>query len=200
MLNRLLPQYIRLVRNRRYFPLWLGQLVSNLGDTLHYIALVTWVYQLTGESLAVAGAVFFEVIPVILFAPMAGVVIDRLPHKLVLFVSDVTRAILTLALLFTSQLWQIYAIVALLTVVGVFFNPAISATLPTLLEADDLLAANSISWSTGRFVQIIGAALAAGLIAAAGAQSAFLFNAVSFLFSAVLILTVPFQSRPGSVS
>ena len=41
----LLPGYVRLVRSRRYFPLWLGQLISNLGDTLHYIALVVWVYQ-----------------------------------------------------------------------------------------------------------------------------------------------------------
>ncbi|MCI0398062.1 MAG: hypothetical protein L0322_24470, partial [Chloroflexi bacterium] len=49
--------YARLIRNRRYFPLWLGQLISNLGDTLHYIALVVWVYQRTGSSLVVAGAV-----------------------------------------------------------------------------------------------------------------------------------------------
>ncbi len=183
--------YGRLIRNRRYFPLWIGQLVSNLGDTLHYIALVTWVYQRTGESLAVAGAVFFEVVPVIVFAPVAGVIIDRLPRKLVLVVSDVVRAALTVALLFTTQLWQIYAIVALLSVVGVFFNPAINATLPTLLDADDLLAANSISWSTGRFVQIIGAALAAGVILALGVEGAFAFNAATFLFSALVILPLP---------
>ncbi len=55
----LLVGYGRLIRNRRYFPLWLGQLLSNLGDTLHYIALVVWVYQRTGSSLAVAATVFF---------------------------------------------------------------------------------------------------------------------------------------------
>ena len=191
----LLQKYARLIRNRRYFPLWLGQLVSNLGDTLHYIALVTWVYQRTGDSFAVAGAVFFEVIPVIVFAPVAGVIIDRLPRKLVLVVSDVLRAGLTLALLFTTQLWQIYVVIALLSVVGVFFNPAVNATLPTLLDAEDLLAANSISWSTGRFVQIIGSALAAGVIAVVGAEGAFAFNAASFLFSAVLILAVPISFK-----
>ena len=191
----LLQKYARLIRNRRYFPLWLGQMVSNLGDTLHYIALVTWVYQRTGDSFAVAGAVFFEVVPVIVFAPVAGVIIDRLPRKLVLVVADVLRAGLTLALLFTTQLWQIYVVIALLSVVGVFFNPAVNATLPTLLDAEDLLAANSISWSTGRFVQIIGSALAAGVIAFVGAEGAFAFNAASFLFSAVLILAVPISFR-----
>ncbi len=46
---QLVSSYARLIRNRRYFPLWLGQLFSNLGDTLHYIALVVWVYQRTGS-------------------------------------------------------------------------------------------------------------------------------------------------------
>jgi hypothetical protein len=59
-MHRLLTSYGQLIRNRRYFPLWLGQLISNLGDTLHYIALVVWVYQHTGSSLVVAGTVFFE--------------------------------------------------------------------------------------------------------------------------------------------
>src|SRR6266849_9203916 len=113
----LLPSYARLLRNRRYFPLWLGQLISNLGDTLHYIALVVWVYQRTGSSLVVAGTMLFVVVPVILIAPIAGVVIDRLPRKAVLVVSDFVRAALVLALLMTTQLWQIYAIVVLLTTV-----------------------------------------------------------------------------------
>jgi len=58
-MHTLLTGYAQLIHNRRYFPLWLGQLVSNLGDTLHYIALVVWVYQRTGSSLVVAGTVFF---------------------------------------------------------------------------------------------------------------------------------------------
>ncbi len=187
----LLMNYGRLIRNRRYFPLWLGQLLSNLGDTLHYIALVVWVYQRTGSSLVVAGTVFFEVIPVILLAPVAGVLIDRLPRKAVLIGVDLVRAVLVLALLLTTEQWQVYAIVFFLTAASTFFNPAINATLPTLLDADDLLAANSISWSTGRFVQIIGSAVAAGVIALVGAEAAFVFNAATFLASALLLLLLP---------
>jgi len=190
-MRALLPGYARLVRNRRYFPLWLGQLFSNLGDTLHYIALVVWVYQRTGSSLVVAGTVLFEILPVIALAPVAGVVIDRLPRKWVLVASDVIRAGLVLALLATTELWQIYAIVALLTATAVFFNPAVSATLPTLLDAEDLQAANSVSWSTGRLVQILGSALAGGVIAAVGPEGAFVFNAATFGVSAVLLAWLP---------
>lgn len=195
----LLAHYSRLIRNRRYFPLWLGQLISNLGDTVYYIALVVWVYQRTGSSLVVAGTVLFEIVPVILFAPVAGVVIDRLPRKVVLVAADLVRAVAVLGLLFTTELWQIYAIVAVLTTAGTFFNPAVNATLPTLLDEQDLLAANSIAWSTGRFVQIIGASVAGGVIAAVGPKVAFVFNASTFLISALLLLLLPVPpGRPVS--
>ncbi len=150
-----------------------------------------WVYQRTGSSIVVAGTVLFEVVPVILLAPVAGVVIDRLPGKTVLVAADVVRTLLVLALLVTTQLWQMYVIVALLTAAVTFFNPAVNATLPTLLDEHDVLAANAVSWSTGRFVQIIGSALAAGVIAAIGAEAAFVFNAATFFVSALLLLLLP---------
>lgn len=195
-MTNLLANYGRLIRHRRYFPLWLGQLISNLGDTVHYIALVVWVYQRTGSSLVVAGTVLFEIVPVILFAPVAGVVIDRLPRKVVLVVADLVRAVAVLGLLFTTELWQIYALVALLTTAATFFNPAVNATLPMLLDEQDLLAANSIAWSTGRFVQIIGSAVAGGVIAVVGAEAAFVFNAATFLVSALLLLLL--RVPPGN--
>jgi MFS transporter, DHA3 family, macrolide efflux protein len=87
-IHHLLSNYSQLIHNQRYFLLWLGQLISNLGDTLHYIVLVAWVYQRTGSSLAIAGAVFFEVVPVVSLSLVAGVVIDRLSRKAVLVDSD----------------------------------------------------------------------------------------------------------------
>ena len=61
--------YASVIRGPRYFPLWLGQLVSNFGDTLHYIALVVLVFRLTGEGFAVAIPVAAEVIPVLALGP-----------------------------------------------------------------------------------------------------------------------------------
>jgi hypothetical protein len=70
MILRRLSQAVRsygaVARSPSYFPLWLSQLVSNLGDTLHYIALVVLVYQLTGRGVAVAILVAAEVIPILL--------------------------------------------------------------------------------------------------------------------------------------
>ena len=89
-----------------------------------------------------------------------------------------------------------YVIITLLALVATFFNPAVNATLPTLLDEEDLLAANSVSWSTGRFVQIIGSALALGVIETVGTELAFIFNAGTFFISGLLLLLLPIP--PGT--
>src|SRR5205823_108154 len=68
-------------------------------------------------------------------------------------------------------------------------------------DEQERLAANSVAWSSGRLVQIIGAALAGGLIAWAGTTPAFLANAASFAFSAAMIarLSLPSREAPPRV-
>ncbi len=192
-----LQQYQRIIGSRRYFPLWLGQLVSNFGDTLNYVALIVLIYRLSGSGLAVAVSVVLEIVPVLLLAPIAGVIIDRFPRKAILIVSDLIRASLVVLLIGATQMWQIYLIVAGLTAASVFFNPTVQAVIPTIVEPDALLAANSVSWSTAQLVQIIASAIAGGLIATIGTAPAFGLNALSFVFSAVMIaqLSIP-QQKP----
>ncbi len=192
-----LRQYQRIIRNRSYFPLWLGQLVSSFGDTLNYIALVVLVYRLSGSGLAVSFSVALEILPVLLLGPLAGVIIDRFSRKTILITTDVLRAGLVVLLIFASQLWQVYAIIACLTAASVFFNPTVQAVIPGLVEPEALLAANSVSWSTAQLVQIVASALVGGLIASIGTTPAFAINAVSFIFSAFMIgrLTIPTHAR-----
>src|SRR5438132_12896958 len=91
--------YAQVIRSPSYFPLWLAQLLSSFGDTLHYIALVVLVFQLTGQGVAVAGLVAAEIVPMLGLGPVAGVVIDRFSRKTVLIGADFFRACLVLTLL-----------------------------------------------------------------------------------------------------
>src|ERR671935_1283236 len=104
--------YGRVIVRPRYFPLWLGQLISSFGDTLHYIALVVLVFRLTGQGLAVAGLVAAEVVPVLVLGPVAGVVIDRFSRKAVLIGADLVRAALVLSLLWPQGAWHAYLVAA----------------------------------------------------------------------------------------
>ena len=190
--------YLRVIRNPRYFPLWLGQIVSNLGDTLNYVALVVLVFRLSQSGLAVSALVLTEIVPTLLLGPVAGVVIDRFDRQRVLIVVDSLRAVLVLALALTHALWGVYLLAALLAVGSTLFNPALQAVIPALLDDEELLAANSVAWSSGRLVQIVGASVAGGLIAWAGTTPAFLSNAASFAFSAALLTRLSMPRRAGS--
>lgn len=179
--------YGAVVSSRQYFPLWAGQLISSFGDTLHYIALVVLVFQLSGQGLAVAGLVAMETVPVLLLGPVAGVVIDRFDRKRVLIAADLVRAVLALSLVWPQGVWHAYLVAAGMACASVFFNPAVNALIPALTTEQQRLAANSVSWSTAQLVQIVGASIAGGLIALVGTSLAFAANAASFAVSAALI-------------
>jgi MFS family permease len=198
-LGKVAASYAGVVRSRSYFPLWLGQLLSSFGDTLHYIALVVLVFELTGRGLAVAGVVVAEVVPVLLLGPVAGVVIDRFSRKAVLIGADLARAALVLSLVWPQGAWHAYLVAAGLAAGNSFFNPAVQAVIPALTTEEQRLAANSVAWSTGRLVQIVASAVAGGLIALVGTGPAFALNAASFVASALLITALPIPPRAGAV-
>ncbi len=198
-LRAALGAYGGVIRGPAYFPLWFGQLLSNFGDTLHYIALVVLVFRLTGHGLGVAGVVIAEILPVLLLGPIAGVVIDRFSRKRVLVAADFTRALLALSLVWPQGAWHAYAVAAGLSAGGTFFNPTVQAVIPVLTTEEQRLAANSVAWSTAQLVQIIAAALAGALIALVGIGAAFAANAASFVASALLILTLGIPRHAGHV-
>ena len=194
-----LSAYRAVIRSPTYFPLWLGQLVSSFGDTLHYVALVVLVFQLSGQGLAVAGLVAVEVIPVLVLGPIAGVMIDRFGRKGILIGSDVVRAALALSLVWPQGVWHAYVVAAGLSAASVFFNPTVNAIMPAITTPDQRLAANSVSWSTGRLVQILAASIAGGIIAAVGTAPAFALNAATFVVSAACISRLRIPRHAGQL-
>jgi len=192
--------YGAVIRSRRYFPLWLGQLLSSFGDTLHYIALVVLVLQLSGQGLAVAGLVAIEIVPVLLLGPVAGVLIDRFSRKGILIAADLIRAALVLSLIWPQGVWHAYLVAAGLAAGSVFFNPTLNAVIPVLTTPEQRLAANSVSWSTGRLVQILAASIAGALIALVGTGPAFAVNGASFVLSALFIATLAIPSHAGQLA
>jgi MFS family permease len=199
-LAHVLRSYGQVVRSPTYSRLWLSQLISNFGDTLHYIALVVLVYQLTGQGVAVALLVAVEVVPVLLLGPVAGVVIDRFDRQTVLIGADLARAALALTLVWPQGAWHAYIVAAGMAAGNTFFNPTLQAVIPALTTEDERLAANSVAWSTGRLVQILASAVSGGLIAVVGTDAAFLLNAVTFLVSAVLIVRLTIPQHAGQLA
>ena len=106
--------YVELLRrNRDFRQLWLGQVVSQLGDWFNTIAVYTLVLELTGSRRAVGLVLVARFVPTIVLGPLAGVVADRVSRRTIMITSDVLRAVVVLGFLFVRRpehVWMVYAL------------------------------------------------------------------------------------------
>ena len=180
--------------NADFRRLWTGQVVSEVGDWLNNIAVLALVIQLAGAGsvgLAVATYAIARHLPLFIFGPVAGVVVDRVSRRRVMIAADVARALLALGFLLANgagSLALIYVVGASLFSVSAFFNAAKRASIPNLVGGtEELLAANSLSASTTAATIAVGSALGGVIATALGRDTVFVLNAFTFLASAEMI-------------
>lgn len=183
-----------------YRRLWGARTVSQCGDVAQFTTLALLVLHLTGSGLGVSGAVLAEIAPVLLLAPLAGPLVDRLPRVAVMIAADLARVVLAAVLaLWHGDIAVIYAVAFGLSAGSVFFGPAAASLLPTLVDDEQLVAANSGIWSAAVLSQILLAPLAGLLATSAGFGWAFAANAASFAFSAGLLRGLRTNGQPQPV-
>jgi len=192
-----------LLRRPAYRRLWLARTISQVGDVAQFTTLALLIVALTGSALGVSAVVLAEIVPVLLLAPVAGSLVDRLPRVRVMVAADLVRVVLAGVL----ALWHDSAPVAYAVAFGlsagqVFFSPAAQSVLPSLVADDELVAANSGIWTAAVTAQIAVAPVAALLAVSVGFGPAFAVNAVSFALSAVVLrrLREPERARPVRAS
>jgi MFS family permease len=183
-----------LAGNPDFRRLWLGQVVSEVGDWLNNIAVLALAIELAGAQrvgLAVAVYAVARHLPLFVFGPAAGVVVDRLSRRRVMIAADLCRAALALGFIAAQRrgsLVTIYAVGAALFSVSAFFNAAKRAAVPNLARgAEELLAANSLTASTTAATIAVGSALGGIVATFVGRDVVFVLNALTFLASAELI-------------
>ena len=179
-----------LMRNRNYALLWSGQLVSEMGNRFHWLAVSLWIYSLTQSAASVSLAISAMFVGGLAVSLWAGALIDRLNRKWVLISADLCRAILVslIPTLIDINLWLVYIDLALVSVATAFFRPAIFALVPRIVARKDLLSANSFFSAMDTGTEIIGPAIA-GILALRYGYSLLLYvDSLTYVFSAVLIL------------
>lgn len=182
-----------------YRRLWTASTLSRWGDAFHTVALPLLVLHLTGSGLGVGAVVAAEIVPVLLLAPLAGAVVDRISPLRVMIAADLARATLVAVLpLVYGNVGAVYAIAFGLSAASVFFNPATGALLPRLVGERELVTANSGIWTAAVLSQIALAPAAGLLVVAAGFAPAFLINAASFALSALVLTRLPLAARPSA--
>jgi DHA3 family macrolide efflux protein-like MFS transporter len=189
---------LAVLANRNFLALWLGQLISKVGDNLATVAALVLINNLAhaaGSATVVVAAAL--TIPQ-LFALAGGPLVDRFSRKAIMIITDLLRAgVVLLALLIhtSDQLYILYICAFLLTTFGSLFLTARNATIPNMVPEEDLLTANALIQATELLSLIVGALLATTIIGLLSAGAAFVVDSASFVLSALLLATVHIPRR-----
>ncbi|PIH56241.1 MFS transporter [Paenibacillus sp. LK1] len=178
--------------NRSFITLMAAQAISNLGDWLHLLAILTLVgirwnatpWEITFTTLCAA-------LPVLLTGPFAGALADRVNRKWLMIGADGARIVIVGGLIFADQIWHVYVLLILKSLFDVVFSPAKNGKLKEIVPQEQLGQAVSISSVIEQMSKIIGPALGGLLVAAFGITWCFVLDSASFLISGIILLWIP---------
>ncbi len=192
------------LRHRDFKHLWLGQAISQLGDSLYFLVFLFMVKRLGGSDAMVGIVGALQALPYVVVGPFAGMLADRLDRRLIMVMSDVLSTailgFLAVLLFFDSTPHVAWVMVSgfLLSCVNSVFVPAKSAALPRLLPAEDLQEANALSMATQNFAPLIGIGLNLGVLSTLEAIApdyfflvAVVLNMATFCVSASYLARLP---------
>ncbi|MET9731298.1 MFS transporter [Streptomyces sp. NPDC006458] len=172
------------IRNYRLF--FLGQAVSNIGTWMQRIAQDWLVLSLTGSATAVGVTTALQFLPMLLLGLYGGVLVDRLPKRGTLLVTQVAMAVTGLALALLTltgrvEVWHVYVAALAVGLATVVDNPARQSFVTEMVGPDQLQNAVSLNSANFQSARLIGPAVAGLLITGVGTGWAFLFNGLSFV-------------------
>jgi len=191
------------LRNRAFRLLWVGNTISWTGDQFYLVALPWLVLSLTGSSIVLGAIEMLAAIPRAVLMLVGGAVSDRISPRRILMLTAFARSLLVgavAALLFLRNLhlWELYFLALGFGVADAFSYPAGPAFLPSIVEPEQLPAANSVSASTRQITTLAAPGPAGLFIRAYGNAWAFLLDAISFLGIIAALINLPDPPIPSS--
>ena len=180
---------------------WWSQLLSQVADGVSKLALLWFVYSVTGSPFKTTIIGVLQTVPPIVFSPLIGVFVDRFPKKAILIATDVARAILigVIPCMIPAERFTVeslYLLVFLYGIATAMFVPTLSSSVPFMVPRSQFTAANALLQSTTSIGIIMGPALSGLGIAVSGSQEVLCLNAATYLASVACLLPIRLISVP----
>jgi MFS family permease len=195
---------LRVPNYRLYF---VGQIISLSGTWMQGVAQAWLVLDLTGSGTALGLVSSLQFLPVLLFGPLGGVLADRFDKRRILYVTQITAAILAailgvLVLTDTVEVWMVYVLATCLGFVYVVDNPTRQTFIHELVGSENLTNAVSLNSVVVNVARVIGPGLAGTLILAVGLAPCFFINAASYaaVLLALFLMNPDRLQRTGRVA
>jgi len=156
--------------------IWIGQILSIFGSAVAEFGITLWAYETTGKATPLTLIGVFYTIPMLALSPVVGVMVDRYNRKLMMMLSDLSAAlvsVIVLVLLVTGnlQIWHLYVTAVIAGVFQGFHWPAYSAAISTMLPKQHYARANAMLEMAGPASGIFAPMVAGALIAHGGRRA-----------------------------
>jgi MFS transporter, DHA3 family, macrolide efflux protein len=188
---------------------WVGQIVSVLATNMSLFALTIWVFEKTGSATALGLMQVFFITPLLLFTPIAGVMVDRQNRKLMMMVSDLAAGLATISILLLQSLglleiWHLY-IAAMVQGIGNAFQwPAYSAAISTMIPKEQYGRANGLMSLIDAGPGVVAPLLAGALLPIIGLSGILSLDVVTFILAILILARVhipqPARTEEGAQS
>ncbi len=184
-----------LLATRNFGLLFSGQAISQIGDSMNKVALLWFVYEMTGSAFKMTVIGLLQTIPPLVFGPLIGVYLDRMKKKPVMIWVDIIRTVLIMLIpiLYAVEaltLEWLYVLVFAISIVSTVFGPALASAVPLLVPRAQLTAANALVQSTTNIGLLIGPAVSGVGIAMIGAHNVLYLDAATFMVSALCLMPI----------
>ena len=185
-----------------FWKFWTGETISNFGSSITQFALPLLVFKLTGSAVSLGIAFAMFGLPHLFFGLLIGAWADRLDRKRLMIVVDLLSAAVVASVPLASaagvlSVWWIFAGGFALATLGIFFQAAQFAAIPSLVERDQLVTANGRIQASFSAATIVGPLAAGAVLAFVPIESLLYIDALTFVVSAVALALI---ARPFNAS
>ena len=184
--------YRPLKTQKEYLKLIAANVINRFGDSIDGIAIAWLMYQITHSASMMALILGLNYLPTILLQPFTGAMVEHLSKKRVMVLFDIGRGLVvaaTAALYVLGHLTPVIltAMMLLISTLEAFRSPAGSAIVPLLLKPELYKVGSALNQTASRVTELVGLALAGGVVALLGCQGALMIDAATFFLSALII-------------
>jgi MFS family permease len=188
-------------QTRDFWIFWLGQTISNLGNAITLLAVPLLIFRLTGSALNHAAATVATYLPYAQFGLVIGAWVDRVDRKRLMLGADAVRALLLASIPIhswsgTLSIWWVYVVGFLCSTLGIGFQSAEFAAIPSLVDKRDLVSANGRIQASYAAASVAGPLLAGLLFGLAGPVNVLLFDAATFAVSVASLALIRRSFNP----
>ena len=193
------------MRNKNFIIIVIGQIISLFGNAIQRFSMSLYLLEFTGSTATFANILAISTIPYIIFAPIAGMLSDNVNRKKIMVYLDLFCSLMIGAYAFVlyrnmDNTYIVGLVMFMLSICYTLYGPAVTASIPQVVEEDKLTSANGIINQVSSIVNFAGPIIAGVLYGIFGIKIIVAVNAISFLFAAIMemFLDIPDVKREKS--